>query len=71
MGMFLSLFTLFSGVEIGVGSAVPLYPLNTRYPDRNYEIIAKVPFAFPVVTVWLSSQYGPIVYAGNKPFLPL
>ena len=58
MGVLLALFSLFSGVDIGVGSAVPLYPLNTRYPDRNHEIIAKVPFALPVVSAWFSHRYG-------------
>lgn len=52
------LLTILPRIDIGVGSAVPLYPLYTRYPDQNYEIISRVPITIPFLTLWITDRYG-------------
>ncbi len=64
----LALFTLWPKIELGVGSAVPLFPLYTRYPDHNNQIIARVPFALPFLTLWLGERYGFEIRNGGAAF---
>ena len=45
-------------VTVGIGGGVPFYPLSTRYPDQNRELIARVPVTLPVLTLWLTPHYG-------------
>ena len=58
LNVLLTLVTLWPQLDLGVGSAVPLFPLYTRYPDHNNQVIARVPFAVPFLTLWFGDHYG-------------